>query len=61
MVDIDQLEARLGAGEWVVDLCDRRAYAGRHLIGTLNFEANGLPTQLGWLMPWGSRPTLPAE
>ncbi len=57
-VDTTELAARLDAGEWVVDLRDRQTYAGRHLIGSLNFEADGLPTHLGWLMPWGSRLTL---
>ncbi|MEQ8842304.1 MAG: MBL fold metallo-hydrolase [Acidimicrobiales bacterium] len=60
-VDVDELAARLDAGEWVVDLRDRCAYAGRHLVGTFNFEAEGLPTHLGWLMPWASRLTLLAE
>ncbi|NNF55552.1 MAG: MBL fold metallo-hydrolase [Acidimicrobiales bacterium] len=57
-VNIAELERRIDAGEWVVDLRDRSAYAGRHLVGTLNFETSGLPTYLGWLMPWGSRLTL---
>ncbi len=61
VVDLAELERRLDAGEWVVDLRDRSAYAGRHLLGTLNFEATGLPTYLGWLMPWGSRLTLLAS
>ncbi len=57
-IDTAELAARLEAGEWIVDLRDRRAYAGRHLIGSFNFEADGLPTHLGWLMPWGARLTL---
>lgn len=61
VVDAAQLKARLDNKEWVVDLRDRRAYAGRHLVGTLNFEVDGLPTHLGWLMPWGSRLTLLAD
>ena len=56
-VDTAELAARLDAGEWVVDLRDRRAYAERHLVGGFNFEADGLPTHLGWLMPWGTRLT----
>ncbi len=60
-VDAAELEKRLDSGEWVVDLRDRRAYAGRHLVGTLNFEVDGLPTHLGWLIPWGSRLTLLAD
>ena len=60
-VDLAELERRLDAGEWVVDLRDRCAYAGRHLIGSFNFETESVPTHLGWLMPWGSRLTLLAE
>ena len=60
-IDTVELEARLQAGEWVVDLRDRTAYAGRHLIGTFNFEVDGLPTHLAWLMPWGARLTLIGE
>ncbi len=60
-VDIDELERRLDAGEWVVDLRNRRTYAGRHLVGTFNFQGEDLPTQLGWLMPWGARLTLLAS
>jgi glyoxylase-like metal-dependent hydrolase (beta-lactamase superfamily II)/rhodanese-related sulfurtransferase len=60
-VAVERLAARIDAGEWIVDLRDRRAYAGRHLIGTFNFEADGLPTYLGWMLPWGSRLTLLAD
>lgn len=60
-VDVAELGRRLEAGEWVVDLRDRRAYAGGHLVGTFNFEAGGLPVHLGWLIPWGMRLTLLAD
>ena len=60
-VDVAELEHRLDAGEWVVDLRDGRAYAQRHLVGTFNFGADELPTHLGWLMPWGARLTLLAD
>ncbi len=59
-IDADELAARIEAGEWVVDLRNRRTYAHRHLVGTLNFEADGLPTHLGWLLPWQARLTLVA-
>ena len=60
-IDVSELERRLDAGEWVVDLRERCAYAGRHLVGTFNFEADELPTHLGWLIDWGSRLTLLAD
>ncbi len=54
-----ELRRRIDAGEWVVDLRSRIAFAAGHLRGALNFE-NGanLATYLGWLIPWGSPLTL---
>lgn len=53
--DPRELVERAGAGEWVVDLRERRAFAARHLVGTLAFElSDPLTTYLGWLLPWGS-------
>ncbi len=50
-----ELAERASAGEWVVDLRERRAFAARHLTGTLAFElSDPLTTYLGWLLPWGS-------
>lgn len=60
-VDIEELVDRLDAGEWVVDLRRRRTFAHRHLVGSFNFEADGLPTHLGWLMPWRARLTFLAD
>ena len=37
--DAEEVRARVERGEWVVDLRDRRAFARRHVPGTLNFEA----------------------
>jgi glyoxylase-like metal-dependent hydrolase (beta-lactamase superfamily II)/rhodanese-related sulfurtransferase len=55
LADPHELAARARAGEWVVDLRPRAAFADRHLIGTLGFElSDPLTTYLGWLMPWGS-------
>ncbi|MFE3031973.1 rhodanese-like domain-containing protein [Streptomyces canus] len=57
--DAEEIAARLAAGEWVVDLRDRRAFAAGHLAGTFNFEAEGqLATHLAWLVPWGRPVTL---
>ena len=53
--DARELVDRVSAGEWVVDLRERRAFAARHLPGTLAFElSDPLTTYLGWLLPWGS-------
>jgi glyoxylase-like metal-dependent hydrolase (beta-lactamase superfamily II)/rhodanese-related sulfurtransferase len=53
--DGQELAERARAGEWVVDLRERRAFAARHLAGTLAFElSDPLSTYLGWLLPWGS-------
>ena len=57
--DKDMLAARIAAGEWVVDLRTRTAYAAGHVTGTLNFGLDGqFATYLGWLIPWGTPLTL---
>ncbi|MEU0688308.1 MBL fold metallo-hydrolase [Streptomyces uncialis] len=57
--DAAELADRLAAGEWVVDLRDRVAFARGHLSGSLNFEEEGkLATYLAWLIPWGKPVTL---
>jgi len=54
-----ELRRRIDAGEWVVDLRSRTAFAVGHLRGALNFElGDGLATYLGWLIPWGIPLTL---
>ncbi|MBY8850011.1 MBL fold metallo-hydrolase [Saccharothrix longispora] len=60
--DADELRTRLDAGEWVVDLRSRKAFANRHLAGTLSFGLDGpMSTWLGWLAPWGAPITLLGE
>ena len=57
-----QLRARLEAGEWLVDLRTRTAFAAGHVPGTLNFGIDGsFATYLGWLIPWGTPLTLLGE
>jgi rhodanese-related sulfurtransferase len=53
------LRRRIAAGEWVVDLRSRTAFAAGHLFGSLNFELDTiLATYLGWLIPWSMPLTL---
>jgi hydroxyacylglutathione hydrolase len=59
VADADELRRRIKAGEWVVDLRDRRLFAAGHLAGSLSFDLDGsLATYLGWLIPWGTPLTL---
>ncbi len=61
-VDADELRRRLEAGDWVVDLRDRTAFAAGHLAGSRSFElATSFVTYLGWLLPWGAPVTLVGE
>ncbi|MET9290843.1 MBL fold metallo-hydrolase [Streptomyces sp. NPDC003077] len=60
--DAEEIAARLAAGEWVVDLRNRVAFAAGHVAGSFNFEGEGkLATYLAWLIPWGKPVTLLAE
>ncbi|WSM79815.1 MBL fold metallo-hydrolase [Streptomyces cellulosae] len=62
VADPDAIAARLAAGEWVVDLRNRIAFAAGHVTGSYNVEAEGqLATYLAWLVPWGKPVTLLAE
>ena len=57
--DAAELRRRIEAGDWVVDLRARRAFAAGHLDGTLGFDLDGsFATYLGWLIPWGTPLTL---
>lgn len=60
--DPAELRRRIRAGEWVVDLRSRTAFAAGFLPGTLNFGLDGsFATYLGWTIPWGMPLTLLAE
>ncbi|MQL63650.1 MBL fold metallo-hydrolase [Streptomyces vinaceus] len=60
--DAGQIARRLAAGEWVVDLRSRTAFAEGHVAGSFNFERDGkLATYLAWLIPWGKPVTLLAD
>ncbi len=57
--DAAELRRRIEAGEWVVDLRNRTAFAAGHAPGTLNFGLDGaFATYLGWLIEWGTPVTL---
>jgi glyoxylase-like metal-dependent hydrolase (beta-lactamase superfamily II)/rhodanese-related sulfurtransferase len=60
--DPGELRRRIEAGEWVVDLRTRTAFAAGHVAGTLNFGLDGqFATYLGWVIPWGTPLTLLGE
>ncbi len=62
VADAAELRRRIEAGEWVVDLRTRIAYAAGHAPGTLNFGLDGqFATYLGWLIDWGTPLTLLGE
>ena len=62
LADKDELRKRLEAGEWLVDLRNRTAFAAGHAPGTLNFGVDGqFATYLGWIIPWGTPVTLLGE
>ena len=54
-----ELRRRIDAGEWVVDLRSKVAFAAGHLRGAREFElSDSMATYLGWLIPWGAPLTL---
>ncbi|MER6425936.1 MBL fold metallo-hydrolase [Streptomyces sp. NPDC001137] len=60
--DAEEIASRLAAGEWVVDLRSRMAFAEGHVAGSFNFEGEGkLATYLAWLLPSGKPVTLLAD
>ncbi len=62
VADPAELRRRIEAGEWLVDLRSRTAFAAGHQRGTLNIGLDGsFVTYLGWLLPWGTPVTLLGE
>jgi glyoxylase-like metal-dependent hydrolase (beta-lactamase superfamily II)/rhodanese-related sulfurtransferase len=60
--DAGELRRRIDAGEWVVDLRQRRAFAGSHLTGSISVElGDPFATYLAWTIPWGTPLTLVGE
>lgn len=61
-IDPAELQRRIEAAEWVVDLRNRKAFAAGHLRGTLGFElSNSFVSYFGWLYDWGAPVTLIGE
>ena len=57
--DAGVLRRRLDAGEWVVDLRERRAFAKLHLAGAVSIElGDPFATYFGWTLPWDAPVTL---
>jgi hydroxyacylglutathione hydrolase len=57
--DAAEIRRRIEAGEWVVDLRDRIAFAAGHVPGTFSIPLeHSFATYLGWMMPWGTPLTL---
>jgi hydroxyacylglutathione hydrolase len=61
-VDSAELRRRIEAGEWVVDLRERTAFAAGHLTDSMNVElGTNFVTYLGWLYRYGEPLTLIGE
>ncbi len=58
-IHASELRARIRAGEWIVDIRDRVAFAAAHVEGTINVAyATPFATYLGWTIPWNTPVTL---
>jgi glyoxylase-like metal-dependent hydrolase (beta-lactamase superfamily II)/rhodanese-related sulfurtransferase len=56
------LRRRIDAGEWVVDLRQRRAFARSHITGSVSAElGDQFATHLGWAIRWGTPVSLLGE
>src|SRR5450755_3188854 len=60
--DAAEVRRRIQAGEWVVDLRDRVAFAAGFVPGSFSFPLGGsFATYLGWVIPWNNPVTLLGE
>ena len=58
----EEVRRRIDAGEWVIDLRDRIAFAEGFLPGSVSFPLEGsFASYLGWTVPWGAPLTLLGE
>jgi hydroxyacylglutathione hydrolase len=57
--DAADLRRRIDAGEWVVDLRQRKAFARSHVAGSISVElGDSFATYLAWTIAWGTPLTL---
>jgi len=62
LADPAELRRRIEAGQWIVDLHERRAFARAHVTGTISVEfGDSFSTYVGWAIPWGTPLTLIGE
>jgi hydroxyacylglutathione hydrolase len=62
LADPAELKRRIDAGEWIVDLRERRAFASAHVTGTISVEfGDSFSTYLGWVISWDTPLTLIGE
>jgi rhodanese-related sulfurtransferase len=60
--DAVELARRIASGDWVIDLRSSRAFAAKHLKGTIGIAlGKHFATYLGWLIPWATPLTLLGE
>ena len=60
--DAREIRRRIEAGEWVIDLRDRMAFAAGFLPGSVCFTlGNSFATYVGWTVPWGAPVSLLGE
>ena len=54
-----EIRRRIEAGEWVIDLRDRIAFAAGFVPGSVSFTlGNSFASYVGWTVPWGAPITL---
>jgi hydroxyacylglutathione hydrolase len=60
--DPQEIRRRIEAGEWVIDLRDRMAFAAGFVPGSVCFTlGNSFATYVGWTVPWDAPITLLGE
>ncbi|GAB4083160.1 MBL fold metallo-hydrolase [Modestobacter muralis] len=62
VTDPEEIRKRIAAGEWIVDLRERRTFAAAHVSGSVSVAlGTQFATYLGWLIPWETPVTLIAD
>jgi hydroxyacylglutathione hydrolase len=58
----EEIRRRIGAGEWVIDLRDRIAFAAGFVPGSVSFSlGDSFASYVGWTVPWSAPVTLLGE